>query len=83
MPMLNKFIESISAIAAKKAIVIMMFLFSIMSIYADPFNVQRGYSAIWLMGLYTLGGLAKKAQVFSARRSSTLILLLVCSSVLS
>lgn len=75
IPVLNKFIFTIDENTAKKAIIIIVVLFSLMGILGDPFKSQWGYSAIWLMVLYCIGALAKKIKLFESRKSITLILL--------
>lgn len=74
IPVLNRFIFTIDETTSKKALVILVVLFSIIGMVADPFGVQKGYSAIWLMVLYGIGALAKRIKLFETRKSFTLIL---------
>lgn len=73
IPLLNKFLFSISENAAKKALIIIVVLFSIMGTLSDPFISNNGYSAIWLMVLYSIGVLAKRIKLFETRRNIILI----------
>lgn len=82
MPMLDLFIDHIDIHTARKAIVIIL-LFSIIGLPFDAFKTQSGYSAIWLMILYCLGALAKKTDLFSAMKSSALIIIYFALSVIS
>ncbi len=75
MPILNKFLFSVSESQGKKTFLILILLFSIMGRFGDPFKSQSGYSAIWLMVLYCLGVLAKRLNLFAQKRSLTLILI--------
>lgn len=45
-------------------------LFSIGDIFTDPFEIQYGYSAIWLIVLYYIGVFAKRGEVFAEKRHS-------------
>lgn len=83
MPALNMFVGSLDVSAARKAVVILIVLFSAIGLFADPFNTKDGYSAIWLMVLYCLGALARRAELFSEKKSSVLILLFAALSLLS
>lgn len=73
-PALNKFIFSIDTETAKKALIIIIALFSVMSTFADPFNLNSGYSALWLFILYTVGALAKRVGLFESQKSPALIM---------
>lgn len=75
MPILNKFIFALDENASKKALIILIVLFSVMGTLGDPFKTAKGYSAIWLIVLYCVGALAKRAKLFAGRKSITLILM--------
>lgn len=83
MPVLNKFLFSIDEIMAKKTLIIIVILFSVLGVlafsvlevYADPFSLGSGYSAIWVMVLYCIGVLAKRAKLFENKNSYILIIL--------
>lgn len=74
IPILNKFIFSISEITAKKAFIVTVVIFIGLGIIYDPFHTEGGYSMLWLTILYILGGLAKKIHLFESRKTSTLLL---------
>jgi len=74
IPVLNNFIFNIDKETAKKAFLILFILFSVIGILGDAFDTLNGYSAIWLMILYCLGGLAKRIDLFENKKSLTLII---------
>ncbi len=78
IPVLNKFIFEIDENIAKKALIIIFVLFSFGGVIADPFKLQGGYSAIWLMVLYCMGALARKIKLFETKKNITLIILWAC-----
>lgn len=78
IPVFNKYIFGIDDVTAKKALIVMVILFSCVGIIADPFKTKWGYSAIWLMILYCIGALAKRTKLFETRKSMTLVILWVC-----
>ena len=79
MPVLNKFIFSIDKQTAKKAFIVICAVFSCMEILRFPFNTNNGYSFIWLIILYLIGGLIKKINLFEKTKSKNLILIwLIC-----
>lgn len=73
MPIFNKIFFSISENLAKKSLIIIVVLFSILGTLYDPFGSSAGYSAIWLMVLYCVGILAKRIKLFETRKNTTLI----------
>lgn len=83
IPVLNQFVFSIDEVTAKKALILTVFLFSVMGLIADPFQSQWGYSAIWLMVLYCIGALSKKARLFEKRKGWFLIALWAVSVLLT
>lgn len=83
MPMLNRFIESLEINTARKAMIILIVLFSVIGLPADSFSTQSGYSAIWLMVLYCIGALVKKVDLFAQKKSVTLVITFLILSVLS
>lgn len=83
MPMLDLFVDHMDIHTARKTMVVIIGLFSIMGLPFDAFRTQYGYSAIWLMVLYCLGALAKKTNLFSKMKSSTLIIIFLMMSIFS
>lgn len=74
IPILDKFVFSINECIAKKALLIAIFLYSILGIVMDPFMSRAGYSALWLMVLYVVGALARKIRLFETRKTVSLII---------
>lgn len=77
IPFCNKFIFSVDEISARKLLVILMVIFSFIGVHTDPFKTQNGYSMIWLLILYCIGGLAKRSKLFETKKTSILIILWV------
>lgn len=73
IPVLNKFLFSLDEKAARKALVILVVLFSGVGLVANAFKTQGGYSALWLMVLYCIGTLAKKTKLFENKSTILLI----------
>ena len=73
IPVLNSFLFSLEAASARKALILMVALYSVTGVVADPFKMHSGYSALWLIVLYGIGCLAKRGELFEKRRSGTLI----------
>lgn len=74
-PILNRFIAVVDERAAKKSVLILIILFSIVGRWTDAFTLNGGYSALWLMVLYCMGGMAKKGNLFERKKAVTLILI--------
>ena len=74
-PILNRFIWGIDETAAKKTLILMILLFSVLGLFGDPFKTDWGYSAIWVIVLYCIGALAKKVKLFESRKTITLMVL--------
>lgn len=75
IPILNNFIFNVDESTAKKSLFIMFLLFSVIGVIGDPFVSLNGYSAIWLIVLYCMGGLAKRIDLFKNKSVLTLVLL--------
>lgn len=79
MPILNKFLFSVDEKTAKKSLIIIVILFSIINLLKDPFKLIKGYSAFWLIILYCIGIFAKKIKLFENKKNITLIMLwIIC-----
>lgn len=75
IPMLNKFLFSLNEKDSKKALIIIVILFSCIGIVYDSFMTQWGYSLIWLAVLYCIGVLSKKANIFKKQKTITLVII--------
>lgn len=69
IPFMNKLVENLDKIQYKKLVVTLIFMFTILPTlslldYTNPsidlFNLSFGYSFVWLMALYLIGGYIKK-----------------------
>ncbi len=83
MPILNGFLFKLSKDTAKKVFIIFVVLFSFIGLIADAFKTSAGYSALWLIVLYSIGVLGNKIDLFSKKKTATLIclwaLLIICT----
>lgn len=77
IPILNRYIFTVDMETAKKALIIIVVMFSCMGFLTDTFRTTMGYSALWLMVLYCIGALAKRVELFERKKTSTLIILYV------
>ena len=75
MPVINSFILKADEAAAKRMLLIIFFLYTILGSLKDPFKTKGGYSAIWLIVLYCVGGLSKRAKIFESKKTHTLVFL--------
>lgn len=76
-PIFNKAIEALSEKQLKAIAAAIFVLFCLIPIIAnkDPFHLNRGYTPIWLMMLYIMGGIISKCNLFSKMKSWVAILL--------
>ncbi|MDD6160995.1 MAG: acyltransferase [Oscillospiraceae bacterium] len=78
MPVINRFVFSISEATAGKTLVVLMILFPLVSLLDDPFKVMDGYTPIWIMVMYTVGALSQRAKLFARKKAPVLLLLWAC-----
>ena len=64
MPLLNKGIANSDDKDLKRLVILIILFFSIINIFTKSFNVDNGYSVIWLALLYIVGGAIKKTNAF-------------------
>ena len=82
MPIFNKFIFSLNKKTAAKALIIAIFLYSILEIINDPFTTNGGYTTLWIMVLYCIGALVKKVDLFKKRSTPFLISIwIICLTI--
>lgn len=65
IPLFNKSINELSIGNLKQLLYIMFVVFSFIStlIMKDPYNLNRGYSLIWLLLLFVVGGALKRLDI--------------------
>ena len=74
-PSLDKALRNTGEEDLKKLIPVLLVLFSVYSIFSagtDPFHLTEGYSVIWFIVLYLLGGIIRKCRIdekFSAKKA--------------
>lgn len=79
MPLINHAVDSIDEKQAKHFLIVMFVLFPFVSAFKDNFWLGQGYSFPWLLILYTIGSLMRKADFLGKLKSSILfIIYLLC-----
>lgn len=83
IPYLNILINNLNKQLAIKLFIIITILFSVLTTITpnDIFNINKGYSVIWLMILYLIGGIIKKYNLFK-KWSTKKILIGIISCIL-
>lgn len=71
IPILNKFLFALNEQKSKVTFLVLL-LFSCMTLITDAFNLNRGYSPLWLMILYCIGVLTKKGRIFERKSVITM-----------
>lgn len=76
IPLLNIILEKMEKRQLKFCIGMILFFFSCMQtvFYSDAFGTNDGYSAIWLMILYLVGGYIRKYGIGKNRKTGSFIL---------
>lgn len=74
VPVLDPFLFSLDERMAKKALLLMAALCSGIGVLNDPFQMNWGFSPVWLMVLYCIGVLARRIRLFEKKKSITLVL---------
>ena len=83
MPIFNKYISELTISQAKRMLLFIIVVFSILAFLTDPFQTAAGYSAIWLMILYIIGALMKKVKLFESVSTLSLIQLWFLSTLIT
>ena len=84
MPLLNKTLEAISQKMIFCILLLMFFVFSmtspiLMAIKRDPFRLLEGFSVIWLLVLYLVGGYLKLYGICKNRLKLKMVMLFLLS----
>ena len=82
-PAINRFVFALDESSAKNALFIAFTLFSVIGSVADSFETNLGYSAFWIMLLYTMGLLAKQIRLFENKSTSALVALWLCCNLIT
>jgi len=86
-PWINKMIALIDNKQLTMLVCILIGLFSVSnvitySIDSDPFTLNKGYSAIWLIALYVVGAWLKKWRALQTKSIVKLVIMLLCDFAL-
>ena len=75
IPIMNKYLENASQQALKKFLMISFCVFSILPtiMRENPFYLQGGYSMLWLIMLFLVGGAIKKLKLLDSVSSKKLL----------
>lgn len=77
IPFLNKAIANINKHNFKILFILIIIIFSFYDTISKAFNLNDGYSVIWLIVVYILGAAIKKCDIAKKIKSSNLILLML------
>lgn len=77
IPFLNKAIQNCSDIILKKLFLLIILIFSVLNTYTGLFNLENGYSFIWLILLYILGAIIKKCDIGKNVKTYKLLFILL------
>ena len=78
IPFLNNGIRSCSNKTMKKVFIIIITFFSIINIVTNSFNLNGGYSFVWLVLLYILGASIKKCNIGKNLKNYQCIIAVLC-----
>ena len=82
-PLLNRWVFSLDEGGARRALIAAALLFSCLGVLTDPFKLMGGYSALWLMAIYCMGALARRARLFETRGTPFLLALWALSAAVT
>lgn len=68
-PIINKFIAGTSENTARKLLLVFFFIFTVLESVNFSFKTVGGYSPLWLVVLYIVGALSKKANLFANKKT--------------
>ena len=74
MPGLNRIISMADETNARIVFLLLVFLFSCVGYYWDPFKTGHGYSTLWIIAMYCIGATARQGRI--AERKKTFVLIL-------
>lgn len=80
-PFLNIILFSLDKAHQKMGFVVLFMLFSVQGFIGDPYQTANGYSAIWLIVLYSMGVMAKQVRIFDRYSSKLLIVSFLGNSI--
>ena len=77
MPLLDAGLRNIDNVVCKNMLFLLLVLFSFINTFTDVFKLSKGYSFVWLVILYILGGIIKKCNLGSKLKKYQIILSIV------
>ena len=84
MPLLNFAVNNMPRVYLKWVLIIICAVVSVFTVVnGNLFQINEGYSALWLMLLYTIGGYMRKYEVFAKRRTLTLVSYILISVLIT
>ena len=79
IPFINTALRNMTNDSSKRLLTFIIIVFSLYNVITNSFELNRGYSFIWLIILYIVGGIIKKCNIlnnYSSKRIIIYILLL-------
>lgn len=77
MPLINKAIRNIDNSLLKKIFIMIIIVFSIYDTIVNRFELNNGYSFIWILLLYVLGAIIKKCDILKEIKNYKAILAII------
>lgn len=74
-PFIDRILFSCDTTLAKKCLIVLFVLFSVVNIVTDTFHTNYGCSFLWLLVLYCIGVLSKIAGLFDKKNNAILLLI--------
>lgn len=83
MPIVDIGLRKIKDNDAKKIFILLIILFTGFAIVNDRFGLNGGYTVIWLLILYLLGGIIKKCNLFEKIKSKYILMIMLLSFIIT
>lgn len=82
-PYINRMLNSLCDKELKKLFGVLLILFSFQSVVTDPYHMNVGFSAAWIIVLYILGNIMRRINLLKRIKCGYLCLLFVTSVMIS
>ena len=81
-PYINKCLNQLSRKQTKELLIILFLLFSIQGVLSDPYKLNDGFSAFWIIILYVIGNLIRRLDLFVKSSIMVLFTVFVCMTLM-
>lgn len=83
MPLINSAIRNTSSKTLKRFLIVLFFVFSMFNTITKRFNLDDGYSFLWLLLLYIMGAIIKKCQIEKKIKNYKIYLGVICLTAIT